>query len=86
MSTSYIEVKSVLFLFNLETRMPGEILKMLLTFCPVSCHSFRENYLFVCSCQKCVAQMDDADVTSEDEDEGEGETEGDEMEDEMTDV
>lgn len=47
---------------------------------------FRENYLFVCSCQKCMAQMDDADVTSEDEDEGEGETEGDEMEDEMTDV
>ncbi|MCJ8735728.1 hypothetical protein PDJAM_G00250710 [Pangasius djambal] len=46
----------------------------------------RENYLFVCSCQKCMAQMDDADVTSEEEDEGEGETEGDEMEDEMTDV
>ncbi|KAK2834256.1 hypothetical protein Q7C36_014957 [Tachysurus vachellii] len=46
----------------------------------------RENYLFVCSCQKCVAQMDDTDVTSEEEDEGEGETEGDEMEDEMTDV
>uniref|UniRef100_A0AAR2J219 Protein-lysine N-trimethyltransferase SMYD5 n=1 Tax=Pygocentrus nattereri TaxID=42514 RepID=A0AAR2J219_PYGNA len=46
----------------------------------------RENYLFVCSCQKCMSQMDDADVTSEDEDEGEGETEGDDMEDEMTDV
>ncbi|KAI5626812.1 SET and MYND domain-containing protein 5 [Silurus asotus] len=46
----------------------------------------RENYLFVCSCQKCMAQIDDADVTSEDEDEAEGETEGDEMEDEMTDV
>lgn len=40
----------------------------------------------MCSCQKCVAQMDDPDVTSEDEDEAEGETEGDEMEDEMTDV
>ncbi|XP_062857055.1 histone-lysine N-trimethyltransferase SMYD5 [Trichomycterus rosablanca] len=55
-----------------------------------SCHSrhkiLRENYLFVCSCQKCMAQMDDPDVTSEDEDEAEGETEGDEMEDEMTDV
>lgn len=49
-------------------------------------HSSRENYLFVCLCPKCMAQMDDADVTSEDEDEGEGETEGDEMEDEMTDV
>lgn len=40
----------------------------------------------MCSCQKCMAQMDDADVTSEDEDEGEGETEGDDLEDEMTDV
>uniref|UniRef100_W5KWC2 Protein-lysine N-trimethyltransferase SMYD5 n=1 Tax=Astyanax mexicanus TaxID=7994 RepID=W5KWC2_ASTMX len=46
----------------------------------------RENYLFVCSCQKCMSQMDDADVTSEEEDEVEGETEGDDMEDEMTDV
>ncbi|TSQ35292.1 SET and MYND domain-containing protein 5 [Bagarius yarrelli] len=46
----------------------------------------RENYLFVCSCQKCMAQLDDADMTSEDEDEGEGETEGDDLEDEMTDV
>uniref|UniRef100_A0A671RAI4 Protein-lysine N-trimethyltransferase SMYD5 n=1 Tax=Sinocyclocheilus anshuiensis TaxID=1608454 RepID=A0A671RAI4_9TELE len=42
---------------------------------------FRENYLFVCSCQKCMSQMDDADMTSEDEEEAEGETE-----DEMTDV
>lgn len=40
----------------------------------------------MCLCPKCMAQVDDADVTSEDEDEGEGETEGDEMEDEMTDV
>lgn len=50
----------------------------------------RENYLFVCSCPKCVSQMDEADVTSEEEEEeegeAEGETEGDEMEDEMTDV
>ncbi|KAI3351564.1 hypothetical protein L3Q82_020402 [Scortum barcoo] len=50
----------------------------------------RENYLFVCSCPKCVAQMDELDVTSEEEEEeegeAEGETEGDEMEDEMTDV
>lgn len=50
----------------------------------------RENYLFVCSCIKCVSQTDELDVTSEDdeEDEGEaeGETEGDEAEDEMTDV
>uniref|UniRef100_A0A673KVK9 Protein-lysine N-trimethyltransferase SMYD5 n=1 Tax=Sinocyclocheilus rhinocerous TaxID=307959 RepID=A0A673KVK9_9TELE len=41
----------------------------------------RENYLFVCSCQKCMSQMDDADMTSEDEEGAEGETE-----DEMTDV
>lgn len=66
--------------------MPAAILKTLQTCCLFLCHSFRENYLFVCSCQKCVAQMDDTDVTSEEEDEGEGETEGDEMEDEMTDV
>uniref|UniRef100_A0A8C9YE56 Protein-lysine N-trimethyltransferase SMYD5 n=1 Tax=Sander lucioperca TaxID=283035 RepID=A0A8C9YE56_SANLU len=50
----------------------------------------RENYLFVCSCPKCVSQMDELDMTSEEEEEeegeAEGETEGDEMEDEMTDV
>lgn len=52
----------------------------------------RENYLFVCSCPKCVSQMDELDVTSEEEEEeeeegeAEGETEGDEVEDEMTDV
>lgn len=47
----------------------------------------RENYLFVCSCSKCMSQMDEPDVTSEEEEgEAEGETEGDEMEDEMTDV
>uniref|UniRef100_A0A3Q1AXZ7 Protein-lysine N-trimethyltransferase SMYD5 n=1 Tax=Amphiprion ocellaris TaxID=80972 RepID=A0A3Q1AXZ7_AMPOC len=37
----------------------------------------RENYLFVCSCPKCVSQMDELDVTSEEEEE---------EEDEMTDV
>ncbi|KAF0039936.1 hypothetical protein F2P81_008171 [Scophthalmus maximus] len=50
----------------------------------------RENYLFVCSCPKCVSQMDELDATSEEEEEeegeAEGETEGDDMEDEMTDV
>uniref|UniRef100_A0A8C6SP06 Protein-lysine N-trimethyltransferase SMYD5 n=1 Tax=Neogobius melanostomus TaxID=47308 RepID=A0A8C6SP06_9GOBI len=48
----------------------------------------RENYLFSCSCPKCVSQMEEQDVTSEEEEEAEaeGETEGDEMEDEMTDV
>ncbi|XP_066574452.1 protein-lysine N-trimethyltransferase SMYD5 [Amia ocellicauda] len=49
----------------------------------------RENYLFVCSCPKCLSQADELDVTSEEEEEegeGEGETEGDDLEDEMTDV
>uniref|UniRef100_A0A8C5H541 Protein-lysine N-trimethyltransferase SMYD5 n=1 Tax=Gouania willdenowi TaxID=441366 RepID=A0A8C5H541_GOUWI len=52
--------------------------------------TLRENYLFTCSCPKCTSQMDELDVTSEEEEEeeaeAEGETEGDEMEDEMTDV
>lgn len=56
----------------------------------LKCSPSRENYLFVCSCVKCVSQTDELDVTSEeeeeDEGEGEGETEGDEVEDEMTDV
>lgn len=50
----------------------------------------RENYLFVCACFKCIAQMEELDVTSEEDEEeegeAEGETEGDELEDEMTDV
>ncbi|XP_043920389.1 SET and MYND domain-containing protein 5 [Protopterus annectens] len=52
----------------------------------------RENYLFTCSCPKCLDQADDPDLTSEDEDEdddeidAEGETEEAELEDEMTDV
>uniref|UniRef100_A0A8D0AXU0 Protein-lysine N-trimethyltransferase SMYD5 n=1 Tax=Salvator merianae TaxID=96440 RepID=A0A8D0AXU0_SALMN len=58
-----------------------------------SCHSrhkiLRENYLFVCSCPKCLAQADDPDVTSEEdeeEEEAEGEPEDAELGDEMTDV
>lgn len=39
----------------------------------------RENYLFVCSCPKCVSQMDELDLTSSEE-------EGDDMEEEITDV
>ncbi|XP_031751143.1 SET and MYND domain-containing protein 5-like [Xenopus tropicalis] len=52
----------------------------------------RENYLFVCSCPKCLAQADDPDITSEEEEEEEddaeleGEAEDAELEDEMTDV
>lgn len=58
----------------------------------------RENYLFTCSCPKCLDQADDPDLTSEDDDDEEeddddddevdveGETEEAELEDEMTDV
>ncbi|XP_071982530.1 protein-lysine N-trimethyltransferase SMYD5 [Engystomops pustulosus] len=41
----------------------------------------RENYLFVCSCPKCLSQSEDPDVTSEEEEEDDAE-----LEDEMTDV
>lgn len=33
----------------------------------------RENYLFSCSCEKCISQADDPDMTSEEEDESDGE-------------
>ncbi|XP_067884766.1 histone-lysine N-trimethyltransferase SMYD5 [Heterodontus francisci] len=46
----------------------------------------RENYLFVCSCPKCVAQAGDPDLTSEEEEEIEADAESAELEDEMTDV
>ncbi|XP_075040255.1 protein-lysine N-trimethyltransferase SMYD5 [Mixophyes fleayi] len=51
----------------------------------------RENYLFVCSCPKCLSQSEDPDVTSEEEEEEddadlEGEADDAELEDEMTDV
>lgn len=52
---------------------------------PILC---RENYLFVCSCPKCLAEADEPNVTSEEEDEEEeeGEAEDAELGDEMTDV
>ncbi|XP_056674943.1 histone-lysine N-trimethyltransferase SMYD5, partial [Monodelphis domestica] len=53
----------------------------------------RENYLFVCSCPKCLAEAEDPSVTSEEEEEDEDEDEEEEgapeaaeLEDEMTDV
>ncbi|XP_043544872.1 SET and MYND domain-containing protein 5 isoform X1 [Chiloscyllium plagiosum] len=46
----------------------------------------RENYLFVCSCPKCVAQATDPDLTSDEEEEIEADAESAELEDEMTDV
>lgn len=45
----------------------------------------RENYLFVCSCPKCLAEADEPNVTSE-EDDDEEEEEDAELGDEMTDV
>lgn len=30
---------------------------------------FRENYLFICNCEKCESEAGDADMTSEDDDE-----------------
>ncbi|XP_032094190.1 SET and MYND domain-containing protein 5 [Thamnophis elegans] len=52
------------------------------------CKILQENYLFICSCPKCLAQAEDPDVTSEEEEEeeAEGEPDGAELEDEMTDV
>ena len=49
----------------------------------------RENYLFVCSCPKCLAEADEPNMTSEEEEEEEeeeGEPEDAELGDEMTDV
>ncbi|XP_064428386.1 histone-lysine N-trimethyltransferase SMYD5 isoform X4 [Mirounga angustirostris] len=52
----------------------------------------RENYLFVCSCPKCLAEADEPNVTSEedeedeDDEEEEGQPEDAELGDEMTDV
>ena len=42
--------------------------------------------MFTCSCPKRLAQADDPDVTSDEEEEAEGETDDAELEDEMTDV
>lgn len=53
---------------------------------PIPC---RENYLFVCSCPKCLAEADEPNVTSEEEEEDEeeeGEPDDAELGDEMTDV
>ncbi|XP_069488409.1 histone-lysine N-trimethyltransferase SMYD5 [Ambystoma mexicanum] len=48
--------------------------------------ALRENYLFICSCPKCLHQASDASVTSEEEEEIDGDTDDAELEDEMTDV
>ncbi|XP_042326120.1 SET and MYND domain-containing protein 5 isoform X2 [Sceloporus undulatus] len=97
--TSFPENNFLLHLTALEDIRPGEEICISYLDCcqrERSRHSrhktLRENYLFVCSCPKCLAQTDDPDVTSEEEEEeeeeeeAEGEPEDAELEDEMTDV
>ncbi|XP_053258103.1 histone-lysine N-trimethyltransferase SMYD5 [Podarcis raffonei] len=95
--TSFPDNNFLLHLTALEAIGPGEEICISYLDCcqrERSRHSrnktLRENYLFVCSCPKCLAQANDPDVTSEEEDEEEEEVEGEpddaELEDEMTDV
>ncbi|XP_062839707.1 histone-lysine N-trimethyltransferase SMYD5 isoform X1 [Anolis carolinensis] len=99
--TSFPDNNFILHLTALEDIRPGEEICISYLDCcqrERSRHSrhkvLRENYLFVCSCPKCLAQADDPDLTSEEEDEeeeeeeeeAEGEPEDAELEDEMTDV
>jgi len=39
---------------------------------------YRENYLFICLCEKCVSQADDPDMTSEEEEEDDDDDDDDE--------
>ncbi|XP_067389643.1 histone-lysine N-trimethyltransferase SMYD5 [Emydura macquarii macquarii] len=94
--TSFPDNNFLLHLTALEEIKPGEEICISYLDCcqrERSRHSrqkiLRENYLFTCSCPKCLAQADDASLTSEEEEEeleGEGETDAAELEDEMTDV
>ncbi|KAM4707608.1 protein-lysine N-trimethyltransferase SMYD5 [Discoglossus pictus] len=95
---SFPDNNFLLHLTALEDIQPGEEICISYLDCcqrDRSRHSrhkiLRENYLFVCSCPKCLSQADDPDITSEDEEEEEdaeleGETDDAELEDEMTDV
>uniref|UniRef100_F7DXQ8 Protein-lysine N-trimethyltransferase SMYD5 n=2 Tax=Xenopus tropicalis TaxID=8364 RepID=F7DXQ8_XENTR len=97
---SFPDNNFILHLTALEDIQPGEEICISYLDCcqrDRSRHSrqkiLRENYLFVCSCPKCLAQADDPDITSEEEEEEEeddaeleGEAEDAELEDEMTDV
>ncbi|XP_060103236.1 histone-lysine N-trimethyltransferase SMYD5 [Heteronotia binoei] len=91
---SFPDNNFLLHLTALEDIQPGEEICISYLDCcqrERSRHSrhkaLRENYLFICSCPKCLAQADDPDVTSEEEEEeGEGEPDDAELEDEMTDV
>lgn len=42
---------------------------------------FRDNYLFVCECERCLEQINDPDVTSDEDEELEEEDDDDEYED-----
>uniref|UniRef100_A0A8C0QPX5 Protein-lysine N-trimethyltransferase SMYD5 n=1 Tax=Chelonoidis abingdonii TaxID=106734 RepID=A0A8C0QPX5_CHEAB len=93
--TSFPDNNFLLHLIALEEIKPGEEICISYLDCcqrERSRHSrhkiLREHYLFTCSCPKCLAQADDANLTSEEEEEleGEGETDDAELEDEMTDV
>lgn len=94
--TSFPENNFVLHVTALEDIKPGEEICISYLDCcqrERSRHSrhkiLRENYLFNCSCPKCLAEADDPNVTSEEEeeeDEEEGEPEDAELGDEMTDV
>ncbi|XP_029450477.1 SET and MYND domain-containing protein 5 isoform X1 [Rhinatrema bivittatum] len=90
--TSFPDNNFLLHLTALEDIQPGEEICISYLDCcqrDRSRHSrhkiLRENYLFICSCPKCLEQAEDASVTSEEE-EPEGETDDAELEDEMTDV
>uniref|UniRef100_A0A8D0HB95 Protein-lysine N-trimethyltransferase SMYD5 n=1 Tax=Sphenodon punctatus TaxID=8508 RepID=A0A8D0HB95_SPHPU len=89
--TSFPDNNFLLHLTALEDIKPGEEICISYLDCcqrDRSRHSrhkiLRENYLFICSCPKCLAQADDLSITSEEEEEGE--TDDAELEDEMTDV
>ncbi|OCT99112.1 hypothetical protein XELAEV_18004903mg [Xenopus laevis] len=97
---SFPDNNFILHLTALEDIQPGEEICISYLDCcqrDRSRHSrqkiLRENYLFMCSCPKCLAQADEPDITSEEEEEEEeddaeleGEPEDAELEDEMTDV
>ncbi|XP_020739021.2 protein-lysine N-trimethyltransferase SMYD5 [Odocoileus virginianus] len=95
--TSFPENNFLLHVTALEDIKPGEEICISYLDCcqrERSRHSrhkiLRENYLFVCSCPKCLAEADEPNMTSEEEEEEEEEEEGEpedaELGDEMTDV
>ncbi|XP_066428979.1 histone-lysine N-trimethyltransferase SMYD5 [Eleutherodactylus coqui] len=85
---SFPDNNCMLHLIAVEDIQPGEEICISYLDCcqrERSRHSrhktLRENYLFVCTCPKCLSQSEDPDLTSDDEEEDDAE-----LEDEMTDV